>query len=81
MPELLKYVLGVCCSKVANELLQITSPTMSFEVGYIAGIPIAFDPAIDENLITEMVDANITTSKQDWDSYETSWDFKRNPLI
>lgn len=28
-----------------------------------------------------IVSENLTDSKQDWDSYETSWDFKRNPLL
>lgn len=76
----LKYVLAFCCSKVAYEILKITSPTLSFEVGYIASLPIK----IDENkleTVNNIVQQNIEISKQDWDSFETSWDFKRHPLL
>ena len=79
--SLLKYVLGVCCSNVANELLKITSPTMSFEVGYIAGIPIAYGTIDIQTQVINLVNDNIFLSRKDWDSYETSWDFKRNPLV
>ena len=79
--SLLKYVLGVCCSNVANELLKITSPTMSFEVGYIAGIPIAYGTIDIQTQVINLVNDNILLSRKDWDSYETSWDFKRNPLV
>lgn len=79
--SLLKYVLGVCCSNVANELLKITSPTMSFEVGYIAGIPIAYGTIDIQTQVINLVNDNIFLSRKDWDSYETSWDFERNPLV
>lgn len=79
--SLLKYVLGACCSNSVNELLKITSPTMSFEVGYIAGIPIARGASKLETKAIDFVDENIALSHTDWDSYETSWDFKRHPLV
>lgn len=31
--------------------------------------------------VNKKVLENVTLSKKDWDSYETSWDFKRSPLV
>ena len=38
-----------------------------------------FIPKIED--VEKVVSENIQVSKKDWDSYETSWDFKRNPLV
>lgn len=78
--ETLIYLLGLLCSVVANYFLNVTSPTMSFEVGYICGVPVIWD---DEKklIVIELVNTSISLSRADWDSFETSWDFKRHPLI
>lgn len=36
---------------------------------------------IETRHIRELAEANILLSKSDWDSFETSWDFKRHPLV
>ena len=76
----LEYVLGMLNSNVATELLLILAPTLDFHEGPIGRVPVIND----ENQrvsIKEIVDENIDISKNNWDSYETSWDFKKNPLI
>ena len=78
--KFLKYVLGFCCSHVATEILKIISPTLSFEVGYIASLPLKIQSDFIEK-INLFVKSNIISSKSDWDSFETSWDFKRHPLL
>lgn len=78
--NLLKYALGYCCSVVADSILKVTSPTMSYEVGYIAGLPIAIDNERKEN-IDGIVNESISLSKYDWDSFETSWDFQKHPFV
>lgn len=78
--EWLKYTLGFCCSKVANEILKITSPTLSFEVGYIASLPLKVSND-DKQEIDELVSENIQLAKDDWDSFETSWNFTKHPLL
>ena len=78
--KLNNYILGFCCSIVAHEILKITSPTMSFEVGYIASLPVV-NNSDKEPLISKLTSENITISKNDWDAHETSWDFKENELI
>ena len=65
-------------SNVAMKLLSVLSPTMNFEGGHISSLPICIP---DKNAdYTTKVENCISISKDDWDSYETSWDFKRNPL-
>ena len=51
---------------------------MSFEVGQIANLPY-LENNIDE--VNTIVKENIAISKQDWDSFETSWDYKKNSLL
>ena len=74
------YILGFCNSTVALEIAKVLSPTLNYEVGHIAGFPIIFSEE-HEKEITELVKNNIEICKADWDSYETSWDFKSNMLI
>lgn len=65
-------------SKIAQNILQILSPTLNYEVGHIASLPIL--PSIPDSVVP-VVQSNIAISREDWDAFETSWDFKRHPLI
>lgn len=77
---MLLYLAGFCNSCVAMKFAQMLSPTINYEVGHISSFPIEFsDDAA--NTVTEVVNRCISISKDDWDADETSWDFKRNPLV
>ena len=76
----LNYILAFINSCVFHYLINAISPTLNFEVGQIGMQPIIFDD-YQKNDVQSRVDDNIQISRQDWDSYETSWDFKKNPLI
>lgn len=78
--ESLKYLQGACNSSVIMRVASMLSPTLNFEVGQIATYPIIQNEE-QEPLVNEMVDSCRELSKTDWDSFETSWDFKRNPLV
>ena len=53
---------------------------MSFEVGYINSLPVIISNILEKE--AESIEGtNINTSKADWDSFETSWDFKKHPMI
>jgi hypothetical protein len=75
---LLLYVLGFCNSVVVNKILEAISPTLNYEVGHIASLPV-IERNTDE--IMGIVNDNIALSRADWDAFETSWDFARHPLI
>lgn len=76
----LNYILAFVNSCVFHYLLNTISPTLNFEVGQIGMLPIILDPTVIEK-ISSIAEENVYHSKDDWDSYETSWDFKRNPLV
>lgn len=76
----LKYILGLCNTPVVMAVLDVLAPTINFQAGDIANIPVIFDEqSIPE--VEKLVDDNIAISKEDWDSFETSWDFTRHPLL
>ena len=79
-PELLDYLTGLLNSKIVRYILSILSPTLGFESGYLKKIPIRIDAERRTN-VEELTRANIGKEKSDWDSFETSWDFKRHPLV
>lgn len=76
----LMYLAGILCSKIAAYILNITNPTMSIQVKDIANLPaiIESDKEFD---VQQFVEDNIHKEKSDWDSFETSWDFKHHPLV
>ena len=77
--NVLKY-LALLNSNVALEILQLIAPTINFQSGDIARIPIVEELFENEDVISR-VETNIQLSKNDWDSFETSWDFKKHPLV
>lgn len=72
------FLLAVLNSNVTVEILKIIAPTMHFQAGDIKVIPVANGlEEIDDKQIRD----NIIIAKEDWDAFETSWDFVRHPLI
>lgn len=76
--EKLFYLLALCNTKVVTSILEIVAPTINYQCGDIANIPVI---GMSNKVIGETVEKNIAISKSDWDSFETSWDFKKHPLV
>ena len=76
----LKYLLGFLSSKITFALLKATSPTMNFQPGNLSALPVIGDTRRG-SAVDNLVDNCVGNSKTDWDSFETSWDFTRHPLI
>ena len=72
------YTLGFLASCVCFDILGILNPTLNYQAGNIKSLPLLIDR---EDEVDERVYQNIQISKEDWDSYENSWDFTRNPLV
>ena len=78
--ESIKYhLLGFMNSKIAASLLRILSPSMGFESGYLRKLPLISSGLVNDS-ITIVKDC-VTISQEDWDSFETSWDFNQHPLV
>ena len=74
------YLLALCNTNFSMKVLEIIAPTLNYQCGDIANIPVI----MDENYKSEIEDItkqNIAISKTDWDSFETSWDFMSHPLV
>lgn len=76
----IKYILAYLCSVIATYYLSVMNPTLNFQKGNISALPLLFEEKKRES-IDALVSENISLSRSDWDSYETSWDFKRHPLL
>lgn len=76
--KILKYLIGFLNSKLSTVFIKYLSQTLNFEVGHLRNMPIIVDE--NENII-ELVNNSINIAKSDWDSFETSWDFKIHPLL
>lgn len=80
-PEHLIYLQGLVNSSVILTIASMLSPTLNFEVGQIATYPVLDTSLEIKTRIESLVSDCRSLSKLDWDSQETSWDFKRNPLV
>ena len=77
-----EYLLGLLNSKVVTVILNLISPTLNFNENHIGSIPVI--ESEDQEIlrtIDDIVISCVHISTADWDSFETSWDFKRNPLV
>ena len=72
------YLLGLMNSSLVNELQTILSPTLDYHEGPLGKLPILNDHAI---VVRPAVADCGRISQSDWDSQETSWDFKRHALL
>ena len=77
---IIDYILGFLNSKVSQALLRIINPTMNNNIKDILNMPF-INNAIFSPCVECLVQHNISISKQDWDSFETSWDFVTHPFI
>ena len=73
------YLMGLFNTKVVSTILDIYNPTTNFVNEDIADIPLIYEK--DTSQINKLVEFNISISRLDWDSRETSWDFETHPLL
>jgi hypothetical protein len=78
--EELKYLQGVLNSSVIMKFSSYLSPTLNFELGQVASYPVIQSVQYRSEVI-RIVEENRELSKSDLDSFETSWDFERHPLL
>ncbi|HHY0348236.1 TPA: BREX-1 system adenine-specific DNA-methyltransferase PglX [Vibrio cholerae] len=74
-----KIILGYLTSKVAAEIVHALNPTLHVQAGNIASLPSVKN--IDENQVISLVEKLVEISRADWDSAETSWNFKTHPIM
>jgi hypothetical protein len=73
------YLLGFCNCPISKNILEILAPTINYQAGDIGRLPVLMNS--EKTIIENVVEGNIARAKADWDSFETSWDFKQHPLV
>lgn len=73
------YLLALSNTCVFQGYLDIINSSMHCQVGDVAKVPVIFNDKKDQ--ASDIAEKNVILSKSDWDSFETSWDFKKHPLI
>ena len=71
-------IIGLLNSKVAQHYLSLVNESLNYTTGNVSSVPYV---ERDTPNIRSLVEHCIEISKADWDSFETSWDFKEHPLI
>ena len=72
------FFLALLNAKIGGLVMDAINPTINNTLEDMKKIPVIFD---SEAEISTMVRECVHISEIDWNSYETSWDFKRNPLV
>ena len=73
------YLIALLNSAVASSILKLLNPTLNCPPGVMGQIPAIVSE--NEGIVAMTAEESINISRTDWDSQETSWDFKRNPLV
>ena len=76
--EDLLYLLGIMNSPVGNYIFKILNPTINLSNGVVANFPVV-NTKKEKNF--SIIESNLNLTTDDWDSFETSWDFTKNPLL
>lgn len=74
----LYYVLGFLNTKIAQYCLSMLNSTFHYLVGNVIKIPML---GSENDRVSKVAQQNVLIAQADWDSFETSWDFNRHPLI
>lgn len=78
--DMRNYCLGILSSCFASNILKILNPTLTFNIENIANIPVIIAMG-KKYIIDSLVSENIVLSKNEWDCFETSWDFRKFQLL
>ena len=72
------YLLGLTNASFVKEVSVVLNPTIHFKIGDFYKLPFV---ETHKETVEQNVSGLLCIAKHDWDSYETSWDFERNPLV
>lgn len=77
----IQFFAALLNSSVISEAMAFLNPTLNFGSGTINNVPVPECDSKTIDCVSKIADSLVSLSKLDWDSQETSWDFKRNPLV
>lgn len=74
------YIFGLLNTSLCLDMINVLNPTLNNGAGTIRKIPVILD-INQKDKVDKTVLSNINLSENDWNSFETSWDFKKHPLV
>ncbi|MGJ0604835.1 BREX-1 system adenine-specific DNA-methyltransferase PglX [Cylindrospermopsis raciborskii] len=77
--QIIINLVGLLCSKVISSFMEIMNPTLNFQVGNVANLPII--TSLQDSVFNQSIEQAINIAREDWDNFETSWDFQTHPLL
>ena len=76
------WVTGFLCSKQVYTFMRVVNPTLNFQVGNVAALPVLREPVHNhQSAIEKVVKLLIFHTRIDWNAYERSWDFESLPIL
>ena len=72
------YIIGLLNSCIFDMVSQTLNATFHTKIKDVQGMPFIIKK---KEVVDKLVESSILLSESDWDSFETSWDFKRHPLL
>jgi hypothetical protein len=76
----LLFFTGLLNSLVGTRFISLLSPTLDFKLGHILSVPVV-EPQETISSVEALVEQATTLARADWDNFETSWDFRDQPLL
>lgn len=76
----LYYLIAFLNTKVAQLLINLLNSTISLQIGNVCSIPTIISLVKQEAIVNNAIN-NVSIGQEDWDSFETSWDFTIHPLL
>lgn len=74
------YCLGFLCGKIPPVLMSCLNPTITTTVGSVSTLPIIVSEKYKQEIIN-LTEEVVDLAREDWDSFEVSWNFKKHPLV
>lgn len=79
--ENIYFILSLLNSKLVPRYIDVLNPTLTTQVGDLKRIPVINVNSLQKEIINSLSKENVIIACADWDSFETSWDFKMHPLF
>lgn len=79
--NLIEYIGAFLNTKLVNSFLNVLSETLNYEQGNISRLPILIPEDTLQDEVKNNFNINVQISKDDWDTYEVSWNFKEHSFI
>ena len=76
----IEFLTAFLNSSVADRFLSLVAPTLDFTQGPVGRVPLVRSPELEAQ-VSDICSRAVTIARADWDNFETSWDFRYQPLL